>query len=272
MGGLVEASMAVMLAADHGYSLLQIVDGIESATLGSDGSITGVAPEGPVQGLITARRTSARNHSTSLIAAALGDSEDGGLNVLQAILHAADQGYSIEQIIESVLSNSLYPHGYIICLPPDRDAGRCDVDGEYLVPAHGRLGVFSDTPNITDSEEPSNEDSDENSEQGSDESESQNTWPLGTWQTDGNCPASENIVGATVVGSTTFLEGGVLGVSWTQTWDNGDTNTVSSSGTWTLSGSNLSIFVPAEYSGAVSAGSSSISLSSDFCWSVTLTR
>jgi hypothetical protein len=149
LGGPVNAALAILLAADSGYSWVQIVDAIEVGNIMADGSIPGVSPEGAPQEIITVSEQSlVPVENTSLIkvskqplavdtvslVAQLGEFTDPKENVLAAIVDAICKGYSLEQIILAIMANTLRVGGWIACLPPDPDDSDCYYEGERVTP------------------------------------------------------------------------------------------------------------------------------------------
>ena len=149
LGGPVNASLSILIAADLGYSWIQIIDAIEVEKLNTDGSISGVLPEGEPQKIIstgehsivaadktlfiTVNTQSQTVEKTSLVEA-LGKFEDSGASVLDAILNAICNGYSPEQIVLAIISDTLYPSGLINCLQVDMDNHDCMDGGGTLIP------------------------------------------------------------------------------------------------------------------------------------------
>ena len=153
LGGPVNASLAILLAADRGYSWIQIVDAIEVGNLQADGSIPGISPEDDPHGIITVSEQTlvltektllitASNSSPTTVAkvkliAAIGEYSQGG-NVLDAIIRAICNGYSIEQIVAAIISDTLYPSGIINCLPADAERNDC-MDGDGTLIPKGKI-------------------------------------------------------------------------------------------------------------------------------------
>ena len=144
LGGPVNAALSILLAADRGYSWVQIVDAIEVGNLKADGSIPGVSPEGDPQGIITvseqslvaventslitvSKQSQVAITNTSLLIALDKYVEPGG-NVLEAILNSICTGYSLEQIVLAIMSNTLRPDGRIKCTEADDEN---DCLGQY---------------------------------------------------------------------------------------------------------------------------------------------
>ena len=157
LGGPVNAALAFLLAADRGYSWVQIVDAIEVGNLMADGSIPGVLPEVDPLGIITVNEQSiVAVEKTSLITvnaklpaiemtkliAAMGEFENPGGDVLDSILEAICNAYTPEQIIVAIVTNTLYPDGTIQCLPADAERDECigDSDLKRLFPKGGSIG------------------------------------------------------------------------------------------------------------------------------------
>jgi hypothetical protein len=148
LGGPVNASLAILLAADLGYSWIQIVDAIEVGNLKADGSIPGVLPEVDPLGIITVNEQSlVAVEKTSLITvnaelpaiemtelmAAMGKFENPGGDVLDSILEAICNAYTPEQIIVAIVTNTLFPDGTIKCLPADAERDECTEDPDLKI-------------------------------------------------------------------------------------------------------------------------------------------
>ena len=161
-GNQINASMAVLLSGDQGYSWSQIFDAIEQNTLNADGSITGVSPQGPPIGQIIFNNAPAIQIEYETLRDRLLDYEETDIFVL--ILATICWGYSPEQITTAIIEGIQWKtekgdlRGLLVCPYKEieeRDEfcevlyGRFYLKGANITDKPRYCSAFSDLPSVT---------------------------------------------------------------------------------------------------------------------------
>lgn len=141
-GDQVNASLAILLSGDKGYSWQQIIDAIDKGSISLNGGISGVYPQGEPADIIIYKNTPSVKVDPDELRRIISDYKS--LNILERILQSVCNGYSGDQLIW-VLSFSA---GHLLSrqdksrlitcpLPKDHDyhSEYCNNDN-FLIPAN----------------------------------------------------------------------------------------------------------------------------------------
>lgn len=263
LGGQAQASLAILLATDKGYTLQQVADGINTGALTQSGDITGVAPAGSPQSVFT-RGMAVFARASAVTGDDINDvleQRDREMAVL--ILMAIQRGYSVAQITEAIIFDTL-----AYCIP----GYACITDGKggFVEPALPGQDVFDDSDSGGSGGDTGE---DATSGGGGDTNSAVTSWIVKTWNSSGSAQFSNSYSSSS--GTFTFNADGtyVHDYDWTNTsggTTGGGHATVTDS--WSLDGGVLTTQRgDGSCSGDAPDNASRIVLSCTNGWTITLT-
>lgn len=266
LGGDSGAATAILMALARGSSLTAIVDAIAAGALDVNGNIVTTAGRSTISDFCA-------NLDDDFCRSAIEESltqwehERSSHFYTAIILRAAARGYSVDQITVAMTATWLGTDGDTIILQ-NGEIEQCDPDSvdefdecRLLRPHKPIISVFTDVSVASDDGE---------TDDGWDEDFDDLT---GEWTTQGTCPGGDSTGWVSLTGTTTLRADGTASVDWQYYNPDGSRGSRANVGAdWTYASGRLTLMVSAIYTGAARPEFTRVVLSSEGCWSLTLSR